>query len=35
MIKSRIMIWAGHIAQTGRRGMNIGYWWENQKGRDH
>jgi hypothetical protein len=26
MIKSRRMIWAGHIAQMGRRGMCIGYW---------
>jgi hypothetical protein len=34
MIKSRRMIWAGHVAQMGRRGMDIGYWWESQKGRD-
>jgi hypothetical protein len=26
MIKSRRMIWAGHVAQKGRRGMHIGYW---------
>jgi hypothetical protein len=31
MIKSRRMRWAGHVAQIGRRGMHIGYWWESQK----
>jgi hypothetical protein len=31
MIKSRRMRWAGHVARMGRRGMHIGYWWENQK----
>jgi hypothetical protein len=34
-IKSRRMRWAWHVAQMGRRGMHIGYWWESQKGRDH
>jgi hypothetical protein len=28
MIKSRRMRCAGHAARMGRRGMNIGYWWE-------
>jgi hypothetical protein len=35
MIKSRRMRWAGHVARWGRRGMHIGYWWENQKKKDH
>jgi hypothetical protein len=30
MIKSRRMRWAGHVARTGRRGMHIGYWLEDQ-----
>jgi hypothetical protein len=34
MIKSRGMRWAGHVAQMGRRGMHIGYWWEIQMERD-
>jgi hypothetical protein len=35
VIKSRRMRWVGHIARMGRRGMHIGYWWENRKGKDH
>jgi hypothetical protein len=35
IIKSRRMRWAGHIAQMGRRGMHVRYWWESQKERDH
>jgi hypothetical protein len=26
---------AGHVARMGRRGMDMGYWWENQEERDH
>jgi hypothetical protein len=33
MTKSRRMRWAGHVAQMGRRGMGVGYWWESQKER--
>jgi hypothetical protein len=28
MIKSRRMRWAGHVAGMGRRGMQLGYWWD-------
>jgi hypothetical protein len=35
MIKTRRMIWAGHVARMGARGMNIGYRWQCQKERDH
>jgi hypothetical protein len=29
------MRWAGHVAQMRRKRMHIGYWWEDQKERDH
>jgi hypothetical protein len=32
-IKSRRMRWSGYVAQMGRRGMYVGYWWENRKER--
>jgi hypothetical protein len=35
MIKSRRMRWAGHVAQMGREGMHIGYWWETPKEGDY
>jgi hypothetical protein len=34
MIKPRRMRWAGHVTRK-RRGMQVGYWWESQKERDH
>jgi hypothetical protein len=34
MVKSRRMKWAGHVAQTGSKGMQIGFWWELEKDRD-
>jgi hypothetical protein len=34
LITSRRIKWAGHISRMGKRGMHIGYWWENQKERD-
>jgi hypothetical protein len=35
IIESRRMMWAGHIALMGDRGMRLSYWWESQKERDH
>jgi hypothetical protein len=35
MIKSRRVRWAGHVARIGRRGMHVGYLWENQNEKDH
>jgi hypothetical protein len=31
MINSRSMRWAEYVAWMGRRGMDIGFWWERQK----
>jgi hypothetical protein len=33
IIKSRRMRWVGHVAQRGRRGTHIDYWWESQRER--
>jgi hypothetical protein len=35
IIKSRRMRWSSHVAQGGRRGTRIGYWWESQREGDH
>jgi hypothetical protein len=35
VIKSRIMIWAGHVARMGRREVNTVYWCGNLRERDH
>jgi hypothetical protein len=35
MMKSRRMRWAVYVAQMGRRGIHIGYWWESQKESDN
>jgi hypothetical protein len=31
IIRSRRMRWVGHMAQKGRRGRRIAYWWERQR----
>jgi hypothetical protein len=31
MMKSMRMRWAGHVERIGRRGTNIGFWWESRK----
>jgi hypothetical protein len=35
MTKSRRVRWEGRVARMEKRGMHIGYWWENQKERDY
>jgi hypothetical protein len=35
IIKSRRMRWAEHVAQMGRRGRHIRFWWESQNERGH
>jgi hypothetical protein len=35
MIKSKIMIWVGHIAHRERGEACIGLWWVNVRERDH
>jgi hypothetical protein len=31
MIKSSRMVWTGHVARIGRKGIHIEYWWNIQK----
>jgi hypothetical protein len=35
IIKSRVVRWAGYVAVMERRGVHIGFWWENRKERDN
>jgi hypothetical protein len=35
IIKSKRICWAGRVANMGRRGMHIGFWWESQKAKYH
>jgi hypothetical protein len=35
VIKSRRMIWAGHVARMGQREMHTGFWWEDLREGDH
>jgi hypothetical protein len=35
VIKSRRMIWAGHVAWTGREEECTGFWWGNLRKNDH
>jgi hypothetical protein len=34
-MKSRRILWTGHVARLGRRRMHVGYWWESQNERYH
>jgi len=33
VIKPKTIIWVGHVACTGGREIQTGYWWERMKGR--
>jgi hypothetical protein len=35
LLESRRARWAEHVAQMGRSGMHVGYWWESWRERDH
>jgi hypothetical protein len=35
MIRSRTVIWAGHVAHIGEKGNAYRVWWKRQKERDH
>jgi hypothetical protein len=35
VIKPKTIIWVGHVACTGGREIQAGYWWERMKGRYH
>jgi hypothetical protein len=33
IVQSRVMRWAGIVAELGKRKMRIGYWWKSQRER--
>jgi hypothetical protein len=35
IINSRSRRWAGHVERIERKGTDVGFWWENQRERDH
>jgi hypothetical protein len=36
IIRLRISIrWAGHVANVGKRGIHMGFWWESQNEMDN
>jgi len=35
VVKSRKIIWAGHVARMGRGTAYTGFWWGNLRERDH